>query len=173
MEAIGRLTGGIAHDFNNLLTVVSANAELLGNEVQGQSAQRRAAAIVRAAERGERLTRQLLAFSRQQTLRPETVDLRTRTGEIAEMLARAMPGDIEMRLDLPEGLWPVAIDPAEFDLAILNVAVNSRDAMPRGGRFDVAARNLTIGPGDAIGDGLSGDFVALTLSDSGCGMLDE
>jgi len=157
-----------------LLTVVSANAELLGNEVQGQSAQRRAAAIVRAAERGERLTRQLLAFSRQQTLRPETVDLRTRTGEIAEMLARAMPGDIEMSLDLPEGLWPVAIDPAEFDLAILNVAVNARDAMPGGGRFDVVARNLTIGAGDGLASNeRSGDFVALMLSDNGGGMPAE
>ncbi len=94
------------------------------------------------------------------------------------MLARAMPGDIEMSLDLPEGLWPVAIDPAEFDLAILNVAVNARDAMPGGGRFDVVARNLTIGAGDAIGDGLAtnqqrGDFVALMLSDSGGGMPAE
>jgi signal transduction histidine kinase len=190
MEAIGRLTGGIAHDFNNLLTVVSANAELLtaerldnepGGEPDGEQVERRAAAILRAANRGQRLTRQLLAFSRQQTLRPETVDLRQRTGEIGEMLARTMRADIEMNLDLPEGLWPVAIDPAEFDLAILNVAANARDAMPNGGQFRVVAHNLAIGPGDSpgdpasvsIGDGLAGDFVALTLADSGCGMPAE
>ncbi len=173
MEAIGRLTGGIAHDFNNLLTVVSANAELLGSELQGLPAQRRAAAILRAASRGERLTRQLLAFSRQQALRPEAVDLRQRTGEIAEMLAQAIAPDIEMSLDLPEGLWPVAIDPAEFDLAILNIAVNARDAMPAGGRFTVTAHNRTISPGDAGGDELGGDFVALTFSDTGYGMRPE
>ncbi|HEV8679982.1 MAG TPA: CHASE domain-containing protein [Stellaceae bacterium] len=173
MEAIGRLTGGIAHDFNNLLTVVSANAELLRDATQGLPGQRHAAAILRAANRGERLTRQLLAFSRRQTLRPETVDLRTRTGEIAEMLARTMRGDIKMSLDLPQGLWPVAIDPAEFDLAILNVAVNARDAMPSGGQFRVTARNVTMTPGDSSGEGLGGDFVALTLSDTGVGMPPE
>lgn len=173
MEAVGRLTGGIAHDFNNLLMVVSANAELLGKELQDQLLQRRAAAILRAAGRGERLTRQLLAFSRQQALRPETVDLRTRTGEIAEMLAQAVAPDIEMSLDLPEGLWPVAIDPGEFDLAILNIAVNARDAMPAGGRFTVTAQNLRISPGDPTGDGLNGDFVALAFADTGCGMAPE
>jgi signal transduction histidine kinase len=173
MEAIGRLTGGVAHDFNNLLMVVSANAELLRTEAPGLPAQGRAEAILRAASRGQRLTRQLLAFSRQQTLRPETVDLRSRIGEIAEMLARAMREDIAMTLDVPEGLWPVAIDPAEFDLAVLNVAVNARDAMPGGGRFRVAARNLAIGSGESIGDGLVGDFVALTLSDTGSGMAAE
>jgi signal transduction histidine kinase/integral membrane sensor domain MASE1 len=205
MEVIGRLTGGIAHDFNNLLTVVSANAELLGAGLPGdepgwagsEQVERRAAAILRAAMRGQRLIRQLLTFSRQQTLRPETVDLRQRTGEIAEMLARTMREDIEMQLDLPEGLWPVAIDPAEFDLAILNVAANARDAMPKGGDFRVTARNLAIGsggsaavspnpapgdpalglpgglPGGLTGDEVAGDFVALTLSDSGSGMTSE
>jgi signal transduction histidine kinase len=103
-----------------------------------------------------------------------------------------MPADIEMNLDLPEGLWLVAIDPAEFDLAILNVAANARDAMPNGGHFRVVARNRSIGPGDParelparelparelparelIDDGLTGDFVELTLADSGCGMPAE
>jgi signal transduction histidine kinase len=173
MEAVGRLTGGVAHDFNNLLTIVTANAELLNAELQGQPPQRRAAAILRAAGRGEHLTRQLLAFSRRQPLRPETVDLRQRTGEIAEMLAQAIAPHIEMSLELPEGLWPVAIDAAEFDLAILNIAVNARDAMPKGGRFAVTAHNRGIVPGDPASDGLSGDFVCLTFSDAGCGMPPE
>lgn len=173
MEAVGRLTGGVAHDFNNLLTIVTANAELLDAELQGQPPQRRAAAILRAAGRGEYLTRQLLAFSRRQALRPETVDLRQRTGEIAEMLAQAIAPHIEMSLDLPEGLWPVAIDAAEFDLAILNIAVNARDAMPKGGRFAVTAQNRRIVPGDPGSDGLSGDFVCLAFSDTGCGMPPE
>ena len=173
MEAIGRLTGGIAHDFNNLLTVVSANAELLGSENLGQRGQRSAAAILRAADRGGRLTRQLLAFSRQQTLRPEIVDLRQRTGEIAEMLARILRDNIEVTIDLPAGLWPVTIDPGEFDLAILNIAVNARDAMPSGGRFHFVARNRSVTAQDSIDDGLVGDFVALTLADTGCGMTAE
>lgn len=173
MEAIGRLTGGIAHDFNNLLTVVSANAELLREATQHLPVQRHAAAILRAANRGERLTRQLLTFSRRQSLHPEAIDLRTRTDEIAEMLARTMNKNIEMTLDLPQGLWPVMIDPAEFDLAILNVAVNARDAMPNGGHFRVAARNATMAAGDSASEGLVGDFVALTLSDSGTGMSAE
>jgi signal transduction histidine kinase len=119
-------------------------------------------------------------------LRPEAVDLRQRTGEIGEMLARTVRADIEMNLDLPEGLWPVAIDPAEFELAILNVAANARDAMPNGGHFRVVAHNMALGPGDSpgdparvlpagelSGDGLAGDFVALTLADSGSGMPAE
>jgi signal transduction histidine kinase len=173
MEAIGRLTGGIAHDFNNLLMVVSANAELLRNDSPGSRAQRCTAAILRAAARGERLTRQLLTFSRRQSLRPEAVDLRQRTGEIAEMLSRTLRGDIAIALDLPEGLWPASIDPGEFDLAILNIAVNARDAMPKGGRFRVAARNRTIAAGDPSGADLAGDFVELTLSDTGSGMTPE
>ena len=173
MEAIGRLTGGIAHDFNNLLTVVAANAELLHSEPLGQRGQRSAAAILRAADRGGRLTRQLLAFSRQQTLRPEIVDFRQRTAEIAEMLARILRDDIEISIDLPEGLWPVAIDPGEFDLAILNIAVNARDAMPAGGQFHLVARNRSVTTADSIDDGLVGDFVALTLADTGVGMSAE
>jgi signal transduction histidine kinase/CheY-like chemotaxis protein len=173
MEAIGQLTGGIAHDFNNLLTVVSGNAELLRDNASNDAVLRRAAAIVRAAERGTRLTRQLLAFSRRQTLRPEPVDLRQRTREIADMLSRSLRTDIEVTVDMPERLWPVAIDPAEFELALLNVGVNARDAMPEGGRFRVTAKNVTCRAGDPESDGLTGDFVAVTLSDTGTGMTPE
>jgi CheY-like chemotaxis protein len=173
MEAIGQLTGGIAHDFNNLLTVVSGNAELLCDNAPNDGVLRRASAIVRAAERGKRLTRQLLAFSRRQTLRPESVDLRQRTREIADMLSRSLRTDIEVTVDMPEQLWPVAIDPAEFELALLNVGVNARDAMPEGGRFRVAANNVTYPAGDPESDGLAGDFVAVTLSDTGTGMAPD
>ena len=170
MEAIGQLTGGVAHDFNNLLTVVSGNAELLCDNAQSDAVLRRASAIMRAAERGKRLTRQLLAFSRRQTLRPEPVDLRQRTREIADMLSRSLRTDIEVTVDMPEQLWLVAIDPAEFELALLNIGVNARDAMPEGGRFRVTASNVTYGPGDLESDGLMGDFVAVILSDTGTGM---
>jgi signal transduction histidine kinase/CheY-like chemotaxis protein/integral membrane sensor domain MASE1 len=170
MEAIGQLTGGVAHDFNNLLTVVSGNAELLYDNAPNDAVLRRASAIVRAAERGKRLTRQLLAFSRRQTLRPEPVDLRQRTREIADMLSRSLRTDIEVTVDMPEQLWPVAIDPAEFELALLNIGVNARDAMPEGGRLRVTASNVTYRFGTLESDGLRGDFVAVILSDTGTGM---
>ena len=173
MEAIGQLTGGIAHDFNNLLTVVSGNATLLHDKAPDDVAARRASAIIRAAEQGVRLTRQLLAFSRRQTLRPEAVDLRQRTHDIAEMLSRSLREDIEVAVDIPEHLWPVMVDPAEFELALLNLGVNARDAMPNGGRFRVEAHNLTFRPGHAESEGLIGDFVAMTLSDTGIGMTRE
>jgi CheY-like chemotaxis protein len=173
METIGRLTGGIAHDFNNLLTVVSGNAELLRDQAPDDRVARRASAIRRAAKQGERLTRQLLAFSRRQMLRPEPVDLRERTHEISEMLSRSLREDIEVSVDIPQDLWPVVVDPAEFELALLNLGVNARDAMPNGGRFRVAARNLSLRCDDAESKGLAGDFVAVTLSDTGIGMTAE
>jgi CheY-like chemotaxis protein len=170
MEAIGQLTGGIAHDFNNLLTVVSGNAALLHDKATDDVVARRASAIIRAAQQGERLTRQLLAFSRRQMLRPESVDLRQRTQEIAELLSRSLREDIEVAVDIPEHLWPVTIDPAEFELALLNLGVNARDAMPKGGQLRVEARNLSFRPGDPSSEGLIGDFVAVTMSDTGMGM---
>jgi signal transduction histidine kinase/CheY-like chemotaxis protein len=173
MEAIGQLTGGIAHDFNNLLTVVSGNAELLHDKAADEAVLRRAAAIMHAAERGRRLTRQLLAFSRRQTLRPEPVDLRRRTDDIADMLSRSLRTDIEVSVDMPERLWPVAIDPAEFELALLNIGVNARDAMPEGGQFRMTAKNVTCRADDPENDGLTGDFVAVTLSDTGAGMSSD
>jgi signal transduction histidine kinase/CheY-like chemotaxis protein/integral membrane sensor domain MASE1 len=173
MEAIGQLTGGIAHDFNNLLTVVSGNAELLHDQAPDNRVARRASAICRAAKQGERLTRQLLAFSRRQMLRPEPVDLRKRTHEIAEMLSRSLREDIEVSVEIPQDLWPVVVDLAEFELALLNLGVNARDAMPNGGRFHVAARNLSFRSNDAGSEGLVGDFVAVTLSDTGTGMVPE
>jgi signal transduction histidine kinase/ActR/RegA family two-component response regulator len=173
MEALGQLTGGIAHDFNNLLTVVSGNAELLHDKAQDDVAARRILAIVRAGEQGMRLTRQLLAFSRRQTLRPEPVDLRSRTHEIAEMLSRSLREDIEIAVEIPENLWTVMVDPAEFELALLNLGVNARDAMPNGGGLRVEAHNVSFRPGDVGSEGLIGDFVAMTLSDTGTGMTPE
>lgn len=170
LEAVGQLTGGIAHDFNNLLTVVSANAELLRSTAGTDVTRRRANAILRASARGARLTRQLLAFSRRQALRPETVDLRQRTVEIAEMLSRSLQENIAIKLDLPDQLWPVSVDLGEFELAILNVAVNARDAMPNGGEFRLHAENLSLAAGTSATDGLVGDFVAVHLSDTGAGM---
>jgi signal transduction histidine kinase len=168
MEAIGQVTGGVAHDFNNLLLVVSGNAELLQSEALGEGARARVAHILRAADRGQHLTRQLLAYARRQTLRPETVDLRAHTAEIADMLSRALRGDIQVTTDVAADLWPVTVDRAELELALLNVGVNARDAMPNGGTLRIEARNRSFA--DSLSHGLVGDFVALTLSDTGTGM---
>ena len=173
MEAIGQLTGGIAHDFNNLLLVVSGNAALLSDTSRDDAVRRRASAIQQAADRGARLTRQLLAFSRRQALRPESVDLRQRESEIKEMLSRSLRADIELTVNIAEHVWPILVDPTEFELALLNVGVNARDAMPEGGRLSVEAQNLSLAPVGTTSEPLVGDFVAVTLSDNGTGMTSE
>jgi two-component system NtrC family sensor kinase len=173
MEAIGQLTGGIAHDFNNLLMVIGGNATMLNDAVRDDAPRRRLAAITQAAERGERLTRELLAFSGRQMLRPELIDLRERVQDMSDMLSPSLRADIEVMVKIPDQTWPVSVDLAEFDLALLNIAVNARDAMPEGGMFRVEARNVTLDAGDPAGEGLAGDFVAVTLSDTGAGMAPE
>jgi len=173
MEAVGQLTGGIAHDFNNLLTVISGNAMMLNDTAQSDAMRRRITAITQAAERGERLTRQLLAFSRRQMLRPEPIDLRRHVDEIADMLSPALRTDIEVKIEMQGELWPVFVDLAEFQMALLNIGMNARDAMPESGRFRVGARNVTFDIGDSNSGELIGDFVAVTLSDTGAGMSPE
>jgi two-component system NtrC family sensor kinase len=172
LEAMGHLVGGIAHDFNNLLTVVGGNATLLCYRAADEPTRRRAAAILSVADRGERLIRQLLAFSRRRTLRPEAVALQGRISEIEELLHRSLREDIEMTIDLPKDLWPVMVDPGEFELALLNIAVNARDAMPNGGAFRLVARNARSGD-EMASAGLVGEFVAITLTDTGPGMPAE
>jgi signal transduction histidine kinase/ActR/RegA family two-component response regulator len=172
LEAMGHLTGGIAHDFNNLLTVVVGNARLLCDRAADEPTRRRAAAILSIADRGERLIRQLLTFSRRRMLRPEAVALQGRTSEIAELLARSLREDIAVMIDLPADVWPVTVDLGEFELALLNIAVNARNAMPNGGAFRLVARNTRSG-GETASGGLVGEFVAITLTDTGTGMRAE
>jgi len=172
LEAIGHLTGGIAHDFNNLLTVVIANATLLYYRAADEPAQRRAAAILSIADRGERLIQQLLAFSRRRMLRPTAVALQGRTSEIEELLHRSLREDIVVTIGLPADLWPVTVDAGEFELALLNIAVNARNAMPNGGAFRLVAGNTRC-RGETASGGLVGEFVAITLMDTGRGMPAE
>jgi len=173
MEAVGQLTGGVAHDFNNLLTVIGGNASMLNDSVQSDTARRRVTAIIQATERGERLTRQLLAFSRRQILRPEPVDLQHHVDEITDMLSPALRADIDVKVEMPEELWPVFVDVTEFQMALLNLGMNARDAMPGSGRFEITARNVTFDIDDPTSGGLVGDFVAVTFSDTGTGMAPE
>jgi signal transduction histidine kinase/ActR/RegA family two-component response regulator len=172
LEAIGHLTGGIAHDFNNLLTVVVANATLLCYRATDEPTQRRAAAILSIADHGERLIRQLLAFSGRRMLRPKAVALQARTSEIEELLHRSLREDIVVTVGLPADLWPVTVDAGELELAVLNIAVNARNAMPDGGTFRLVAGNTRC-RGEIASGGLVGDFVAITLMDTGTGMPAE
>ena len=172
LEAIGQITGGIAHDFNNLLLVVIGNAELLRSAVHEEQHSRALEAIDRAGNHGARLTRQLLTFSRQQTVNPSVIDLSERLPQLQEMLVGSLRGDIAVVFEIPATVWPVEVDVGELELALLNIAVNARDAMPNGGEFVVRARNVTL-TSDAAPVGLAGEFVALTLSDTGEGIAPD
>ena len=149
MEALGQLTGGIAHDFNNLLMIVSGHAELLRRKLTDPKpaarASRRSWAPAAAASS---LTRQLLTFSRRQPLKPVPIDLSQRVQAMRPMLNSSLRGNIALAIELPDDLWPVEADVAEFELAMVNLAVNARDAMPDGGTFTISARNVPAGEGN-------------------------
>ena len=169
MEALGQLTGGIAHDFNNLLMIVSGYAQLLQSRLSEQKDVQAVQAIRAAANRGERLTRQLLAFSRRQQLMPVVVDLRQRVDSVRDMLVPSLRGNIQLICDIEDKIWPVEVDLGELELALVNIAVNARDAMPDGGTITLSARNVVLKPGSAAG-ALEGEFVALAIIDTGTGM---
>src|SRR5260370_6680215 len=167
MEALGQLTGGIAHDFNNMLMVVSGNAQILKSRLSELKHLRPVEAIELAAARGENLTRQLLAFSRRQALNPIIISLRQRLAEFRDLLASSAAGDITLVIDIPRNIWPVAVDIHELELALINLVVNARDAMPGGGTTTITAKNVRLQSEDTL-DGLCGEFVALTVTDTGC-----
>ena len=172
MEAIGQLTGGIAHDFNNLLMIVSGYAQILQGRLNEAKDKQAVQAIRAAAARGEKLTRQLLAFSRRQQLMPVVVDLRQRIDAVRDMLAPSLRGNIELTCEIEDKIWPVEADLGELELALVNIAVNARDAMPDGGAITLSARNMVLKAGSAAG-ALAGDFVALAIIDTGSGMPPE
>jgi len=169
LEAIGQLTGGVAHDFNNLLMIISGSVQRLRSELTDGKHTRLLEMIATATQRGETLTRQLLTYSRQQTLTPEVVDLSQRLPVLRELLTRSLRADIEIKVDVPEGVCATRIDPGEFELAILNLAVNAKDAMPSGGTLSIRAKPVTL-KGEASEEGLSGDFIAIRIADTGHGI---
>jgi two-component system NtrC family sensor kinase len=172
LEAIGQLTGGVAHDFNNLLMIISGSVQRLRNEISEKKARRLLDMIATATQRGETLTRQLLAYSRRQTLSPQVIDLSQRLPELRDLLTRSLRTDIEIKVEVPETACAIRVDPAEFELAILNLAVNAKDAMPAGGVLSIRAKPVTL-KGEASEEGLSGDFVAVRVSDTGQGIPAE
>jgi len=176
LESLGVLAGGIAHDFNNLLTPILGHAELAGlrlgddHPVAGELR-----SIVTAAERAGNLTQQILAFSRKQVLQPRVIDLNGEVATVERMLRRVIGEDVEIRLHLDLDLGPVEADPVHIQQVLMNLAVNARDAMPRGGVIRLETGNVTLGearPGHRP-DLPAGEYVALTVADTGDGMTPE
>jgi len=175
LEAIGQLTGGIAHDFNNLLTVVQGNAELL--EIVDDPDHELAGQIIKAAQRGAELTRHLLAFSRKQTLLPRSVDLFDLVSTISKTLLRVLGEEISVTAQLEDNLWAIHADPTQVESAILNVAINARDAMPQGGKLVIECKNREIPGGGARSNIVSslqpGQYVEIVIRDTGQGMSES
>jgi signal transduction histidine kinase len=177
LEAVGQLTSGVAHDFNNLLTVVLGNIGFLEKDfaakgINGTSSQR-LGYMRTAAERGAKLTDQLLSFSRRQRLEPRALDLNESVIGMRDLLQSTMGGSIRIETKHHCGLWLALVDPTQLELAVLNLAINARDAMQVGGTLEVETRNATLGPPSAPEDPAAGDFVAVTVSDTGTGMTDD
>jgi PAS domain S-box-containing protein len=173
MEAVGQLTGGVAHDFNNLLTVIIGGAETLVEENRNNaSVQELAAMISKAGERGSRLTRQLLAFARRQPLEPRSVQVNALLAGMGELLRRTLGADVELHLAQDDRAWRAMADPAQLELAVLNLAINARDAMPAGGKLTIETSNVSLDRAYCeASDGLAvGDYLMVAMTDNGEGM---
>ncbi|MFN7984706.1 MAG: ATP-binding protein [Vicinamibacterales bacterium] len=168
MEAVGRLAGGIAHDFNNMLTVMIGFAEQLETEIGGHESLTQ---VVRAAQRAADLTRQLLAFSRQQVLRPQVVDVAGVVTSMGGMVDRIIGDDVVLSIDAPGGLPSVCADPTQLEQIVMNLAINARDAMSRGGRLTITVRRAVLDtPRPGRGVQPAGEYVQLTVADTGAGI---
>ena len=174
LEAVGQLTGGIAHDFNNLLTVVSANLQILEDDLAGRPEQLETIAIaLRAVGRGAELTRKLLAFARRQQLSPRACDPKDLLEDVGGLLRRALGEAIDLHIVCPADMPRVFVDPGQLDAALVNLAINARAAMPRGGRLHISARIGVIEPGDASGDARPGQYIVVAVRDTGFGMTPD
>ena len=177
LEAVGQLTSGVAHDFNNLLTVVLGNVAFLEKElararVDGKLALR-LGYMRTAAERGAKLTDQLLAFSRRQRLEPKPLDLNEVVESMHDLLQSTLGGSIRISSSLQPHLWSAMVDPTQLELALLNLAINARDAMGVGGTLAVDTANVTLGAPVAPEEPPAGDYVAVRVIDSGTGMPED
>jgi PAS domain S-box-containing protein len=174
MEAIGRLTGGVAHDFNNLLTVIRASADFLKRpDLDEAKRARYIQAIADTAERAAVLTGQLLAFARRQPLQPEVFDVRRRLKGLQQIIGTTIGSAIQVEVALPDEVQNVEADPSQFETAILNMVINARDAMPRGGRITIAAERAYGTPAVRGHAAAAGAFVAVSITDTGTGMAPD
>jgi signal transduction histidine kinase len=168
MESLGQLTGGIAHDFNNLLMAVMGNLELLRKRVAGDPrTDRLIDGALQGAKRGASLTQRLLAFARQQDLKAMPADMAALVRGMSDLLQRSLGPRVTLRMDIPEGLPPARVDANQIELAILNLAINARDAMPDGGAIDISLRQMT---GGDRRDLAPGSYLRISVADTGTGM---
>ena len=173
LEAVGQLTGGVAHDFNNLLTVVLGNAELLLDMLDADDSRRENVEMVRtAAEQGAELIDRLLAFARQQPLDPKVVDVDALLAGLGPLLRHTLGGEIEIDVIWRPGTWAVLVDGSQLESAMINLCINARDAMPRGGRLAIEASNVSLDEHDAAmnSEVVAGEYVMVSVSDTGEGM---
>ena len=173
LEAVGQLTGGVAHDFNNILVAISGNADLLECFVgEDEKARRHLASIHRATERAAALTSRLLAYSRKQTLAPKSTDVNALIAGLEDMLHRTLGETIDLSVSAAPDLWPATMDPHQFENALLNLAVNARDACGAGGKLLIETANTTLDAAytQRYDDVVPGDYVKVSVSDTGTGM---
>jgi signal transduction histidine kinase/CheY-like chemotaxis protein len=171
MEAVGQMSGGIAHDFNNLLTVILGNGELLMDTEQvGSPSHELGRVIVSAAQRGATLTRRLLAYARRQALEMAQLDCNQLVAGLVTMLRRSLGEHVEIRVVPHHEVWPIMADAGQLENALLNLAVNARDAMPDGGKLTISTENVTLTSSDAPPAVKPGDYVRITVKDTGTGM---
>jgi signal transduction histidine kinase/CheY-like chemotaxis protein len=173
MEVVGQMTGGVAHDFNNLLTAVLGNLELATRKSQDGAIRRYLDGATQAAQRGAKLTSQLLAFSRSQGLQTEPTDLNALVTGIGDLLFRTIGATVRIETALEKNLWTAMVDPSQIELIVLNLAINARDAMPEGGRITIATANAGREDRNRPAELVQADYVALSVSDTGTGMTDE
>jgi signal transduction histidine kinase/ActR/RegA family two-component response regulator len=169
LEALGNLTAGISHEFNNLLQSMTMGLQLAEMLTSHPRAKRAIEGCQRSAHRATRLTRHLMTFSRSRTADAEQVDLRLLILGMHELLTGALPNRVTLTLELPEGAWPAVLDPVQCELAILNLAINARDAMPEGGPLVIALHKLTLVQDNPVGLA-PGPYLCVDVEDSGCGM---
>jgi signal transduction histidine kinase len=170
LEAVGQLTSGVAHDFNNLLTVILGNVNQLRRTQTDPQVLRRLDMMAQAAERGAKLTAQMLAFSRRQKLEPRPVDLNETVVSMRDLLQSTMGGSVRLETALQPDLWPAMIDPTQIELVILNLAINARDAMEVGGRLSIETANVTLGAPERPEQPAAGEYVMVAVTDTGAGM---
>jgi len=176
LEAVGRLTGGIAHDFNNLLTIISGNLELLQSALTGERERPRSAQLgliasaLRAVEHGSQMTLQLLAFARRGVLQSRTVDLNAVIAGMADFLQRTLGDAVSLEFSETPGLWPCHIDPVQLEAAVLNLAINARDAMPEGGKLKIELSNVDTDIDSRETDISPGRYARVRIVDTGIGM---